>query len=112
MNPLIALKTYANLIIGALVLALVVVALATISVLRHERDAARIKLVAALQTISDYQKAGQAAALHAADLAQLANETGIEDAAIIEKLKAKIPANDEDARKLAIEAGKTIGELR
>ena len=107
------LKTYANLILGGLALVAVLAGVITIKVYKHQRDDARAKLLTAQQTIIGYQLTMQAVKDHAAELVRMADEFGIDDAKEInDKIKASIPANDEEARQKAIAAGKVIGGLK
>jgi len=106
------LKEYLHIIFGVLLLGTIVSFSIYVYVLKTQRNHARVDLAKAQQTIADYKASIQAAQKRADELAKEADENGIEDAKVIAALKAQIPSNEEEARKLAIEAASSIGGLK
>jgi Tfp pilus assembly protein PilE len=112
MSPIEYLKIYWRTFVAVLVIAFLISIIITTYVLRRQRDAARTALAAAQLIIKDYKAQSDAAKAHAVEVMALAESNEVADADVIAKLKAQVAASDEEARRLAIEAGKLIGGLK
>ncbi len=112
MSVLDYLKLYWKAFVSLLVVAGCISIILTIYILRHQRDDARSALSAAQSIIKDYKKQSEDAKNHAAEVMALAESNEVANAEVIARLKEQVASSDEEAKRLAIEAGKLIGELK
>lgn len=112
MNPLDYLKLYWKAFVAVLGIAFLISISLTIYILRRQLDSTRKDLAAAQLLIKDYKAQSDAAKAHAVEVMALAESNEVANADVISKLKLQVAASDEEARRLAIEAGKLIGGLK
>jgi hypothetical protein len=111
LNVLLAnLKTYANIIIGTVVVLAVVSTGVYIAVLRHERNMARAKEAVLQQVVAGYVAASKAlqVKLDAADKAL--DDEDVENKKLLADLQASVPKNPAEANAWAIAAAQKIGK--
>lgn len=112
MSPLLFIKQYAYAVIGLVLLALFGTLTVKFYKLRSERDSAKLALVEAQALLKEYKRTGDEATKRTAELMALAASHEVANAEEIARLKAQVAKSDEEARQLAIAAGKVIGGLR
>jgi Tfp pilus assembly protein PilE len=112
MSPLTYIKQYANAIVAVVLIAIISFITVKFYRIKSERDAAKLALYEAQTIIRDYQKASDDAKKRSADLMALAESHELANADEISALKAQVAKSDEEARRMAIAAGKVIGGLQ
>ena len=108
MDPLSALKTYANLIIGVVVVVLMAATGIYIHVLKGHLDSARATVQSQALTIQGYALASQAAQASIAAHVQEATAQGQQVASVVASLQTTVPKTDEEARQWALKAAEVI----
>ena len=112
MNPLDYLKMYWQAFVGVVILAAIISVSVYVYVIKKQRDSARASLATAQLLIANYKKESDDAKARTQTLVALAASNEVADAEVIAKLKAQVATSDEEARKLAIQAGNVIGGLK
>ena len=108
MGILATIKAYADLIIGAVALVVLVALGLYIHTLKAERDKALATVQSQALTIQGYAYASKMAQDTITAHAQAATEQGKQIAKVVLDLQATVPKTDEEARQWAIKASKEI----
>ena len=108
MGILATIKAYADLIIGAVALVVLVALGLYIHTLKAERDKALATVQSQALTIQGYALASKAAQDTITAHAQEAAEEGHQVATVVTNLQSTVPKTDEEARQWALKAAGVI----